>query len=168
MKRALKGQLVFEFVIATLFFLAITMHTLNLLSYSVGSYSSDYRTNSMESRAWQVSEILVRKPGSWSGGDPNMVPSSMGLASQWPELSMGKIRSLDNYCGNPSNWNRAMRLLNVGLPYEGISISIDEVVGGVDVNRLDCGTTQSASAIITRYGISDESGGILKVSVTYW
>jgi hypothetical protein len=168
-RRGLKGQAVFEFVIATLFFLAIIIYTINYLNSTVFLFSGEYRTNSLESRAWQVSEILVRSPGQWSGLSPNMVPSEMGLAEDWPLLSEDKIESLDNWC--QANMDEMMLLLDVDPRYHGIRLEVNKTLDVGEMTILECGSPPRGiqSAKVTRFGIGDGvNRRLLKVRVWYW
>ncbi len=164
----MKGQLVFEFVVATLFFLAIIMYTINYLNSTVFLYSSDHYTNTLESKAWQVSEMLVRSQGDWSGIPPNMVPSAIGFAEEWPKLSEDKIKSLDNWC--PANMEEMTGLLNVDSRIHGIRLEINKSVSGSEVTLLECGSLASGiqNARATRFGISDVDQKLLKIGVWYW
>ena len=78
-----KGQLVFEFVVATLFFLAIVLYSINYLNSSVVVFSAKHHSNLYESNVWQASEVLVKSPGVWS----EWVPLEIGLAQKWPVLN---------------------------------------------------------------------------------
>jgi hypothetical protein len=167
-RKVLKGQLVFEFIVATLFFLAIIMYTINYLSSTVFLYSSDHYTNTLESKAWQVSEMLVRSQGNWFGSGETMTPLAIGLAGDWPELSEDKILSLDNWC--PANTKGMMGLLNVDSHIHGMGLEVKKLVSGSEVTLLECGGLPSGiqNAKVTRFGVSDVDKNLLKVDVWYW
>jgi hypothetical protein len=160
----MKGQLVFEFVIAAMFFLGIIMYTINYLNSTVFLYSSDYYVNTLESKAWQASEVLVRNEGVWSGSPPSMVPSVMGLAEDWPVLNESKIQGLNQFCVNYRS--DVMRLLDINPELHGIRLEINESGGS---SLLECGSLPRGiqSAMVSRFGVS-ESGNLLKVRVWYW
>jgi hypothetical protein len=162
----MKGQLVFEFVVAALFFLAIIIYTINYLNSTVFLYTSDYYENSLESKAWQVSEILVRIKGEWTG-DPPMVPNVIGLAEDWPVLDESKIDGLNWYCSNYRD--DTMQLLNIDPNIHGARLEINKTVSGGEVSLLVCGKLPRGiqNAKISRFGIS-EDGSLLKVLVWYW
>ena len=159
----MKGQLVFEFVIAAMFFLAMIMYTINYLNNTVFLYSSDYYANTLESKAWQVSEILMRNRGVWSGDPPNMVPSVIGLAGDWPVINESKILSLNQFCVNYRS--DLMNLLDIDPELHGIRIEINES-GSI---LAACGSLPEGiqNAEVTRFGVS-ESGKLLRVRVWYW
>ena len=81
----MKGQLVFEFVIAALMLFAIIIYTINYLSINSNLYHERFLSNILESKAMQVSEILMN--------DPNN-----GIIEQWPILDMVKMTSFENDC----------------------------------------------------------------------
>jgi len=163
--RVLKGQLVFEFIVATLFFLAIIMYTINYLNSTVFLYSSDHHINILESKAWQISEVLVRSQGDWSGSPP----LALGLANEWPELDEDKISDLETLC--QSSMNDVIRLLNVDSQMHWIALEVNKSLGsGGETNLLECGSLPSGiqNARVTRFGISDMDQKLLKVTVWYW
>jgi hypothetical protein len=164
----MKGQLVFEFVVAALFFLAIIIYTINYLNSTVFLYTSDYYENSLESKAWQISEILVRNEGIWAGSNENqMTPSVIGLAENWPVLNESKINSLNWYCSNFKD--DTMWLLNIDPNNHGAVLEINKSISGTDIPMLVCGDLPRGiqNAKLSRFGIS-EDGNLLKVRVWYW
>ena len=159
----MKGQLVFEFVIATMFFLAIVMYMISYTTSSVFAHTNAHDVNTLESRAWQLSEAVLTRQGSWSGG----VPQEIGLALEWPVLSSSRISSLDSWCS--SNPQRFLELLDVDYRYNGASLEIVEFTDPGESTLLRCGTPPEnmQSASITRFAAS-EGGNLLKVTVSYW
>jgi len=95
MKRKLKGQLIFEFVVAVVIFFAIVIYTLNFLNGQVATYSGEYYTESVDSKAVQIAELLVLNNGSWTPGGGLVVA---GIAQEWPVLNRTKASWLNNYC----------------------------------------------------------------------
>lgn len=162
-RRVLKGQLVFEFVIATLFFLAIVMYMITYTTSSVFAYTSSHEMNTLESRTWQISEAVLTRQGSWSGG----VPQEIGLALDWPVLSNTRINDLDSWCG--SNEQRFLELLDVDSRYNGARLEIVEFRDPGEFTLLQCGSVpyEKQSASITRFAAS-QVGTLLKVTVSYW
>jgi hypothetical protein len=159
----LKGQMVFEFIIATLFFLAIVMYTINYINITASGYSDDHYRNMIESNVWQVSEVLVRSPGVWNSG----VPETVGLAEEWPVLDEQKIADLDTWC--PGNQEVLFRLLDVDPEFNGIKLYVTKL-GPSEETLLDCGwlPTTTERAVISRYGVSNLDGSVLRINVTYW
>jgi hypothetical protein len=164
----MKGQLIFEFVIATLFFLAIVMYTISYINTTVFAFSENHYSSMLENNAWQVSETLVTGKGVWSGTDPNMVPEELGLAEDWPVLNNSKIDSLDNWCG--TRLSEMATLLDVDPEFHGISIKIYRKTAAGEENIADCGSlpTRIPNALVTRFGVRDTDSSLLKVMVWYW
>ena len=165
----MKGQLVFEFVVATLFFLAIVMYTISYLNTTVFAFSESHYSSMLENNAWQVSEALVTGKGVWSDDDPpNMIPEELGIAQDWPILNNSKITSLDNWC--VGRLGEMAALLDVDPEFHGISIEIYRKTPTGEENILDCGSppTRIPNAMVTRFGVRDTDNNLLKVMVWYW
>lgn len=164
----MKGQLVFEFVIATLFFLGIVMYTINVLNNTVGTYSGDHRDSILESRAWQVSEALTRSPGAWRMSGLGLVPDSLGLADEWPVMDEAKIAGLSKMC--TTDMDRVVSLLDADPRYNDIAVRIHKFSGSGESTMLDCGNipAEVPYSMITRFGVSDLDGMLLKTEVWYY
>lgn len=163
----MKGQLVFEFVLATLFFLAIVVYTINYLNTTVYLFSMDHYSDSLESKAWQVSELIARSGGNWSGFPPGP-PVAIGISDEWPLLNVSKISFLQQYCA--IDRSGMMRLLDLDIDYHGIRIEINKTSSGGESNLLDCGflSEGTQAAKVTRLGVSDIDGSLLRLNVWYW
>jgi hypothetical protein len=92
----MKGQLVFEFIVAVVLFFTIIIFVLNILNADVSMYTEGYIIYSLEDKAVDTSELLLKTKGAWSGA----TPLSVGLASEWPVLDGTKVSNLDDYCDN--------------------------------------------------------------------
>ncbi|MCK5016115.1 MAG: hypothetical protein KAS32_03505, partial [Candidatus Peribacteraceae bacterium] len=60
----MKGQMVFEFIIAGLFFFAIIVYSMNYLSVNVNNFKGDFHQNLIQSKAIQISEIIMSESSS--------------------------------------------------------------------------------------------------------
>jgi len=161
----MKGQLVFEFVVATLLFLAIVMYTINIINTTALQYSDGNSLEMIDNRAWEISEMLVRSDGIW-GTTP---PRAIGIAEQWPILSEEKITSLSGNC--TTNFDDVLRLMNIHPDSaRGMSIEVWRFSDPGESMIMKCGNTPGNfnSAAITRFGVSDTDGSLLKVKVFYW
>ena len=162
-KRKLKGQLVFEFMIAVVIFFGVMFYVLSYLNGTVTTYSADYSSESMESRASQIGEMLVMNRGIWSSGNPVV----MGLAEEWPVLNFTKISWLNSSCNND---------------YAGFSTKLDvppgkrlkiKVVNETDKSVMaDCRWGQPISGNVTkaetrRYAVLNTSD-VVSVYVCIW
>ncbi len=162
-----KGQTVFEFIIATLFFLAIVMYVISFMNTNVNMYAREHGLGVLESRAWQASEALVRTEGNWSGSSPNMIPEEPGLAQDWPVLDTGKLLSMDNFCS--SGYEGFLRAMDVDPEYHGMSLVVDRFDDPGETRLVDCGTPPQGRpyAEVKRAAVSD-TGKLLRIRVGYW
>ena len=167
-RAAMKGQLIFEFVIATLFFLAIVMYTISYLNTTVFAFSENHYSSMLENNAWQASEALVTGRGVWSGSAPNMVPEELGIAEDWPVLNSSKMESLDNWC--TGRLGEMAALLDVNPEFHGTSIKIYRKTPTGEELVVGCGNppTRLPHALVTRFGVRDTDSSLLKVMVWYW
>ncbi len=156
--RKRKGQMVFEFIVAAVFFLAIIMYVINQLNFAVSLYGNEYMMNTLESRAIEISEILVKNPGVWD----NQSPVSPGLAVEWPFLNLTRIGWMDSYCND--NYTDLGKMMGVGPELHGFRIAITD--GG---NIMECGQLARGriNAVVERIALS-ESGSLLRVTVWTW
>ena len=158
----LKGQLVFEFIIAVVLFVTIILFVLNILNTNVSSFTDDYVQYSMDSKVIAVSEALVKTR------DP-------GFAKDWPVLNQSKIYEMNTSCITPGNYSRFLQEFDLadkpGFDTYKFSILVNRTAGGT---LMDCrpltGPARPAnitSATITRYGLTD-AGDEVSVDVWIW
>lgn len=93
---SMKGQMVFEFIVAAMVFFIIVVYVINFWNAKVGDFTKDSRDIDMETGAGQISELLVKEQGLWDGRTPRIV----GIASDngWPEMNITRIEYLKDYC----------------------------------------------------------------------
>jgi len=153
--------MVFEFIVATVFFLAIIMYVISHLNLTVSVYGNEYHTNSLESKAIEISEMLVKNPGVWN----NQIPLSPGLALEWPVLNQTKIMWLCLYCN--TNYEELAKTMNIDSAVHGFQIEITE--DGNPLTLLGCGQLARGiiNAEVERIALS-ESGNLLRVTVWTW
>ncbi|MBI4176037.1 MAG: LamG domain-containing protein [Candidatus Aenigmarchaeota archaeon] len=77
-----------------IFFVAIVAYVLVLIANNFSAFSAASQEAALQTKAIQVSELLVRSGGAWSGS----TPLSIGLSSGWPEINSTKVAFLDAYC----------------------------------------------------------------------
>lgn len=162
----MKGQLVFEFLVAVMVFFGIVLYSLNYLSWTVSGYSSGLSMENMESKASQIGEVLVMNEGKWAGGNPVV----MGLAKDWPVLNSTKISWLNSSCNN--DYGRFSDKLGM-QPKHRVKITISETqADGTVLVRAECMWGQAVPGYVNkaeakRYALS-ESGNVLTVYVLVW
>lgn len=158
------GQMIFEFIVASILFFTIIFYVIGFVSGSVTVASTDLQSNIIESKAVQISEIIVRTPGKWEVG----IPISAGLVSDsrgWPFLSSQKIQNLGSYCGPGHDALRSsFGLMDVGGYGRSYELSIRITRGNTTI--LDCGAVREGEmeAAVRRFGVA-ENGDLLAVDV---
>jgi hypothetical protein len=154
----MKGQMVFEFIIAAMILFAIVIYIINYISYAAGIYHSDFISSYLESRALQVSEVLMSDP-------------EKGLVTEWPLLSQGRMSSFNVTCNQ-----KYLELLdNFGLreqlPYSKTYHLSVLVVSSSGKKYVDCGRTppeKVTSAMVTRFGMLPSRRELAMVEVAVW
>ncbi len=157
----MKAQAVFEFMIAFIIFFAVILYTLNHLHSTVWMFSNEYYVNALETKALQISELLVTSPGIWESG----FPKSPGLASKWPILNSTKIQWLNTSCTN--NYQNILKSFEINSTKNGLKITITEI--GNSKPLLDCGILpeNKIHASMRRIALS-ETGKLLRLEVSVW
>jgi hypothetical protein len=158
----MKGQMMFQFIIAAVMFFAVVLYTVNYLSTAVSAVSEDYHSGSLQIKAVQMSEIIVKSQGEWTGGVPDII--GLVLDSGSSVLSNQKISDLETYC--ISNYNDIHDKLDLKSNNMLINISNGEV------HVMECGDpaglpTGDTIANMRRFALS-ESNNILTVDVWVW
>ena len=159
----LKGQLVFEFVVATMLFIVIVFFVMLTLNNTVSSFTGGYYRNHISEEAMRVSEQLVNSPGVWVSGEPRL----LGLAIEWPTLSDEKIGFLKSYCNSAQNRAKLAGLL--GLESRGDAQGVRLVLSNASEVIIDCSTGVSylEQAYVERFAYTKESG-LIKLGVYVW
>ena len=152
-----KGQAVFEFTIATIFFIAIVFYVINYMNSGVYGMSVLFNRNIMENKAVAASELLVKNKGVWTGS----LPVSIGLADKWLVLNETKIQYLQSYCN--SEYEHVLKKLGI-KPYRA---EIKIYNGSAYV--LDCGKIikNVTSAEVKRFVVSDKNTPLV-LTVRVW
>lgn len=94
-KQHAKGQMIFEFAVAALLFFGIMFLIITYLNQNVRSFSSDAYREVLQSKAFQISDMLVKNRPVWPDQYDLRV---IGLEKDWPVLDAEKITWLQNYC----------------------------------------------------------------------
>jgi hypothetical protein len=161
----MKGQMIFEFVVAAMLFFAIIFYVMGFLGSSVDAFSSGHHENFMQNKAIQISELLVRNPGVWSSG----VPTTVGLAKDWPVISANKTRWFDSYCD--TDYEGLLDMLDV---FEVIESNITRYynlnvrVGGRQ--NMTCGPPVPDRGEVyrmQRFALAEDSS-VLNLTVSVW
>ena len=159
----LKGQLVFEFVVATMLFIVIVFFVMLTLNNTISSFTGGYYRNHISEEAMRVSEQLVNSPGIWVSGEPRL----LGLAAEWPEMNDTEIKYLKTFCGSAQNRTKLPSLL--GLESRGDAQGVRLVLSNASEAIIDCSTGASylEQAYAERFAYAKESG-LIKLGVYVW
>jgi len=105
--------MVFEFTAAALMFFGIMFFIITYMNQSVRSFSSDAYREVLQSKAFQISDMLIKSQGVWTG-DPG-VPIVVGMAAEWPMLNATKMEWMRVFCTKPdgSGYETLKRVLGL-------------------------------------------------------
>jgi hypothetical protein len=157
--REMKGQLVFEFVIAAFILFSIILFVISNLSENMNLYHVNFISNFLESRALQISEILLNDPVN-------------GIVDEWPVLNEQKMASFNASC-NDDYINMLVNFSMIeDMPYPNLH-HMHVLVNATDGQEfINCGRTPPANitkATVTRFGFVPPSPGkIALVEVIVW
>ncbi len=165
-RSGMRGQLIFEFVIATLFFLAIVMYTISYLNITVFAFSESHQNSMIRNNAWQISELLVKGQGVWSGSP--LEPMELGIAESWPVMNHTRITALDAWCG--TRLGEMAALLDVDPEIHGTSIKVYRKTASGEESLADCGSPPNSrpNTMVTRFGVLDTDSSLVRIVVWYW
>jgi hypothetical protein len=153
----MKGQLVFEFVLASLILFSVIIYAITYMTGSVGSYHGEFVSNSLESWVVKVSDVLLRSP-------------ERGIVSEWPMLDSNKYAQLESEC--QSDYDMVIerfglvRKVTYDRPLH-LYVSVEGVDG---VTYMTCGNVPPQRinrATITRFALLP-SNDVARVMVTVW
>jgi hypothetical protein len=164
----MKGQLIFEFVIATVLFIVIVFFVVITLNGTVSSFTGNFYKNHISEEAMRVSEQLTNSPGKWNNlGEPMLV----GLAVEWPVLNDTKIKYLGGYCSveRSVGENKDILVRLLGLESRGGVQGLHVLIANASKTVMDCSTGQAYTeqGYAERFGYTNESG-IVKIGVYVW
>jgi hypothetical protein len=162
----MKGQMIFEFIIAAVLFFAIVFYIINVLGVNVSSFSSSSQLDVFQSKALQISEMLVSSKGVWNGVEPAVV----GLVKDAPVLDSEKIQNFNITC----RMNYAGLKEKLGLKeylYEDVEKEYNAKIR-IYKNQteiVDCGPYEPPKERggVKRFALSDD-GEIITVRVEVW
>ena len=157
--RAMKGQLVLEFVVAAILLFGVIIYVMGNVMGNVERYNFQSAENTRMVMAFTISDLVLRDGGVWSGG----VPVVVGVAEDWPVLSSVKMQDLEDYCN--TDYEELRNMLGLG-PDNGVAIFINETgVGGI----MSCGSPELdvKHSKITRFALT-ESGNIARIEIWVW
>ena len=159
----MKGQMVFEFLIAGVVFFAIVLYSLNFLNVQVSGFSSESKNSFMQAKTIRISGMLME------GGE------KIGIADG-NEFNMTKIETFNaTYCDPdvPDSYGHLIKDLYIyergmyGKSAKNIKIILNTVAGET---VLDCGMEIPAGEVdrtdIVRFGVLE--GETAELRVVLW
>jgi len=161
----MKGQLVFEFVIAIFILFGIIIYAIDYLSTNMNTYHARFLSNFLESRAIQISEVLLNDPVN-------------GIVSEWPLLDKTKMQDFNHTC----YYNYLDVLYNFSmiedLPYTQLYHMHVQVNSTDGYEYVVCGRTPpenitiwhhiASRATVTRFGFVPADNKIATIEVVVW
>ena len=96
----MKGQMVFEFVIAAIILFTIIIYVINFLSSIMGVYHSRFSGSFLESKAIQISEVLMNDPVE-------------GLSYEWPAFDGERMSDFDAECQDADGYMALIKQLGL-------------------------------------------------------
>ena len=149
-----KAQVVFEFIIASVFFLGLVFYVLSYIDVNALAFGNDAAQNDLESKAFRIAETLV---------------SPSGLqASRFPLLDAAKLAQLQDDCP-PGDSSLLPRFDLVSRRFGSYHLQILAFVGTERI--LNCGQEAPPgvkSATARRAGLLTNTGVVTVLAVTVW
>ena len=164
--KPLKGQMVFEFVVATILFIGIVFYVIATLNGTMSDFTGNYYRNRINEEAQRVSEILVHTRGVWEYGAPP-VPKQPGLAAEWPVLDDMQIKYLSSYCENTENAKKLASLLGLEGRWRAGGMRIMLSNASQIIASCWTGDPSGEQAYAERFAYTNESGTV-KLGVYVW
>jgi hypothetical protein len=156
MKGKLKGQIVFEFVIASLILFSVIVYTISFIASDFNTRHGRFLSDRLESNSIRVSNLLLSDH------------KDIGIVGVWPETDQNMIDDLMVECGDYPSLQESLGLREESpyVTYMHFNITVaDESTMYVNCGReLPEGT---GKAVVTRYALSP-SKSVARIEVTVW
>ena len=154
----MKGQFVFEFLIAGLIFFTIIIYTINYLNTNVTDYKEKFHQSWLQNKAVQISEVLMGE------GSPLSLTEN-------GEFNLTKIQNFNlSYCNPDGNYRDLIEDLhlfektNYGLFAGNVRIVLS-LPGEV---LMDCGPRIPGSPRAETRRVGVFNGNIAKLDIVVW
>ncbi|NIO22459.1 MAG: hypothetical protein GTN38_00345 [Candidatus Aenigmarchaeota archaeon] len=159
----MKGQFVFEFLIAGVIFFAIVLYAMNYLNVNVSDFKGRFYVDKLQSKALQISEILGNEK------------SSVGLVEGPYLFNASKIADFNTtYCIDRAGYMKMREDFELtekteyGERMHNANITLVTESG---IPILQCGYTipmWTEKAEIERFGILNENNELVTLRVIVW
>lgn len=162
----MKAQMIFEFIIAIVIFFTIVFYIINVLNVNIESFSSRSRHDVLQTKALEISELLVSNKGIWNGS----IPIVLGLVKNRSVLDSKKIIDFNTTCNMDYNKLKGMLGLKERV-YEDLEkgYEIRVTIYKNQSKIVECGPFKPPKdkAYIKRFALS-ENGDLLTIVVEIW
>jgi hypothetical protein len=128
MSKEKKGQVNIYFLVSIALFISLSIYLVYLLLTFYPAKGESIRINSLYSKAYTISELMLKDPGYPDDWNENNL-ERIGLSSVPYEINLTKLNQLKNMC-SPYNLTSKQRLYDAsGLYNEYLVITITEMNG---------------------------------------
>jgi hypothetical protein len=159
----MKGQFVFEFLLAGVIFFAIVLYAMNYLNVNVSDFKVRFYSDKLQSKALQISEVLGNEK------------SSLGLVESPYLFNKSRVDNFDSmYCKDQDGYMK-MRVgldlterIEYGERLHNVNITLVTESGLI---LLDCGYTipkGTERVEAERVGVFNENGELARLRVIVW
>jgi len=159
----MKGQFVFEFLLAGVIFFAIVLYAMNYLNVNVSDFKVRFYSDKLQSKALQISEVLGNEK------------SSLGLVERPSLFNRSRIDNFNaTYCSDQNGYMRLredfdlMEKGEYGERAHNVNITLTTESGLI---LLQCGytiPTGTERAETERFGVFNENGELVKLRIIVW
>ena len=159
-----KGQMIFEFIIASVLFFIILLSVLTSVNLQAGQYAAATAASGSEAAAIRISEQLRTSAGVWDFSAPSV--RSIGFAKSAGVLEQRKLDTFVGICG--TSYPLVLSLLDPGQQtYASTHVKI--LVTNSTTTIVDCGPAVSAEkpGFAERVALQ-ENGALAKILVWVW
>ncbi len=157
MKGNLKGQIVFEFVIASLILFSVIIYAISFIAGDFNARHGRFLSDRLESNAIRVSNLLLSDH------------RGIGIVDVWPNLNQVMMNDLVvKKCGDYPSLQDSLGLREES-PYV-TYIHFNITVADESTTYVNCGREPPedvGKAVVTRYALSP-SKKVAKIGVTVW
>lgn len=120
-----KGQVNIYFVISTVLFISLSIYLIYMIISFYPVHSKDIYSDILYSKAYSVSELLIKDKGYPENWDENNF-ERVGLASRPYSLDSTKIIEFENICNSTADPTKIQKLRNsFGLESENLVVEIN-------------------------------------------
>lgn len=160
MTRGMKGQAVFEFIIASLILFSVIIYTINVVSSDFNLRHNHFLSDRLEGNVIRVSDLLLSE-------------HQYGLTGDWPRLDQSKLDAFEAFCNPPNDYTAVLEAFGLKevAPYTRYTHMNVTVLDSDDVYVVNCGRTPPETvgkAVITRFAFYPSNDEIARIDVTLW